>query len=167
MKSLKTKIMYIVNIVLAVLMYVFLSQSYITYTYDFGVSSGSEKLLSGYDIINHYFEGEGAEVMMALSNLLVTILCAVVILISIYGLLVSFGVIKESKFTKLANLINVIVSVALVIFGAISLICTFIHLDGASSGGNGLVVGWAVILNLILGLVTLVTSILASKFAKK
>ena len=163
MKSLKTKLMYTANIVLAILMFVFLSQSYITLSYN----SESTQLLSGYDIIEHYFEGEGAEIMMALSNLFVTILCAVIILISIYGLLVSFGVVKESKITKLANTINVILSICLFVFGVISLICTFIHLDGASSGGNGLVVGWAVILNLILGLVTLITSILASKFAKK
>lgn len=167
MKNLKTSLMYIANIIIGVLTYVFLSQSYITLNFNSGLGGGSEPLLSGYDIIANYFDGDGTQVMMALSNLVVAILAGVLILSSIYCMLVSFGAIKKSKAIKMFNFINIIVSLALVVFGAISLFCTIGHLDGLSSDGVGIVVGWAVIVNLVISVVALVTSYLGYRFSKK
>ena len=161
MKSLKTKIMYIVNIVLAVLGYIFMSQAYMAYK---GESFGFDTDTSGYDMIG--FEGNGTSDMVAISNILVCIFLAVLILASIYGLLVSFGAIKDSKFTKIANMLNVISAVIFFVFSVIAMICIFANIADAHME-ELFTAGWAVILNLILGLVTLVTSILASKFAKK
>lgn len=161
MKSLKTKIMYIVNIVLAVLGYIFMSQAYMAYK---GESFGFDTDASGYDMIG--FEGNGTSDMVAISNILVCIFLAVLILASIYGLLVSFGAIKDSKFTKIANMLNVISAVIFFVFSAIAMICIFVNIADVNME-ELFTAGWAVILNLILGLVTLVTSILASKFAKK
>ncbi len=161
MKSLKTKIMYIVNIVLAVLGYIFMSQAYMAYK---GESFGFDTDTSGYDMIG--FEGNGTSDMVAISNILVCIFLAVLILASIYGLLVSFGAIKDSKFTKIANMLNVISAVIFFVFSAIAMICIFVNIADVNME-ELFTAGWAVILNLILGLVTLVTSILASKFAKK
>ena len=161
MKSLKTKIMYIANIVLAVLGYIFMSQAYMAYK---GESFGFDTDTSGYDMIG--FEGNGTSDMVAISNILVCIFLAVLILASIYGLLVSFGAIKDSKFTKIANMLNVISAVIFFVFSAIAMICIFVNIADVNME-ELFTAGWAVILNLILGLVTLVTSILASKFAKK
>lgn len=161
MKSLKTKIMYIVNIVLAVLGYIFMSQAYMAYK---GESFGLDTDASGYDMIG--FEGNGTSDMVAISNILVCIFLAVLILASIYGLLVSFGAVKDSKFTKIANILNVISAVIFFVFSAIAMICIFVNIADVNME-EFFTAGWAVILNLILGLVTLVTSILASKFAKK
>ena len=161
MKSLKTKIMYIANIVLAVLGYIFMSQAYMAYK---GESFGFDTDASGYDMIG--FEGNGTSDMVAISNILVCIFLAVLILASIYGLLVSFGAIKDSKFTKIANMMNVISAVIFFVFSAIAMICIFVNIADVNME-ELFTAGWAVILNLILGLVTLVTSILASKFAKK
>ena len=161
MKSLKTKIMYIVNIVLAVLGYIFMSQAYMAYK---GESFGFDTDASGYDMIS--FEGNGTSDIVAISNILVCIFLAVLIVASIYGLLVSFGAIKDSKFTKIANMLNVISAVIFFVFSAIAMICIFINIADVNME-ELFTAGWAVILNLILGLVTLVTSILVSKFAKK
>ena len=161
MKSLKTKIMYIANIVLAVLGYIFMSQAYMAYK---GESFGFDTDASGYDLIG--FEGNGTSDMIAVSNIFVCIFLAVLILASIYGLLVSFGAVKDSKFTKIANILNVISAVIFFVFSAIAMICIFVNIADANME-EFFTAGWAVILNLILGLVTLVTSILASKFAKK
>lgn len=163
MKNLKTSLMYIANIIIGVLTYVFLSQSYIT----FSVGNGSRSVANGYDIIGNYFDGNGTQVMMALSNLVVAILAGVLILSSIYCMLVSFGVIKKSKAIKMFNFINIIVSLALVVFGAISLFCTVGDLADLSSDGNGFVVGWAVIVNFVISVVALVTSYLGYRFSKK
>ena len=162
MKSLKTKIMYIVNIVLAVLGYIFMSQAYMAYK---GESFGLDTDASGYDMIG--FEGNGTSDMVAVSNILVCIFLAVLILASIYGLLVSFGAIKDSKFTKIAYMLNGISAVIFFVFSAIAMICIFVNIADTPIMKDTCTAGWAVILNLILGLVTLVTSILASKFAKK
>ena len=162
MKSLKTKIMYIANIVLAVLGYIFMSQAYMAYK---GESFGFDTDTSGYDMIG--FEGNGTSDMVAISNILVCIFLAVLILASIYGLLVSFGAVKDSKFTKIANMLNVISAVIFFVFSVIAMICIFVNIADTPIMKDTYTAGWAVILNLILGLVTLVTSILASKFAKK
>ena len=164
MKSLKTKIMYIVNIVLAVLGYIFMSQAYVAYkgdTFGFDVDFNA----SGYDLIG--FEGNGTSDMIAVSNIFVCIFLAVLILASIYGLLVSFGAVKDSKFTKIANMLNVISAVIFFVFSVIAMICIFVNIADTPIMKDTYTAGWAVILNLILGLVTLVTSILASNFAKK
>lgn len=163
MKNLKTSLMYIANIVIGVLTYVFLSQSYIT----LNIGGESSSIANGYDIIGNYFEGNGTQVMMALSNLVVAILAGVLILSSIYCLLVSFGVVKKSKGIKFANFTNIILSLALVVFGAISLFCTVGDLSELSSDGNGFVVGWAVIVNFVIAVVALVTSYLGYRFSKK
>jgi transcriptional regulator with PAS, ATPase and Fis domain len=57
--------------------------------------------------------------MMALSNLLVAILAGVIILISIYGLLASMGIVKSGKAVKIANFVNIVSSLILFAFAAI------------------------------------------------
>lgn len=167
MKNLKSNLMYALNIIIGVLTYVFLSQSYITLNASLGNFGGNTSIANGYEIISNYFEGDGTEVMMALSNLIVAILACILILSSIYCMLVNFGVLKKSKAIKISNFINIIVSLALVVFGAISLFCTLGHLDGLSSDGNGFIVGWAVIVNFVISTVALLTSFLGLRFSKK
>ena len=163
MKNLKASIMYFINLVFGVLMYVFLSQSYISISF----LDNTRTLANGYEIIENYFEGNGTEVMMALSNLIVAILAGVIILTSIYSLLVCFGAVKKSKAFGLVNFVSIIVSIALAVFAGISLFCTVGHLDGMSTEGNGLVIGWAVIVNFVIAVIAIVTSVWATKFSKK
>lgn len=172
MKNLKTSLMYIANIIIGVLTYVFLSQSYIGGQFSIeGVGGISGSTVSGYDIIANYFDGNGTQVMMAISNLVVAILAGVLILSSIYCMLVSFGAIKKSKAIKMVNFINIIASLALVVFGAISLFCTIGYVNDNSVDNEifsaGAEIGWAVIVNLVISVVALVTSFLGQRFSKK
>ena len=171
MKNLKTSLMYIANIIIGVLTYVFLSQSYLSFGGSIGEYGGNLDSINGYDIIGNYFDGNGTQVMMALSNLIVAILAGVLIVSSIYCMLVSFGVIKKSKAIKMFNFINIIVSLALVVFGAISLFCTVGFANDHSASGDyvsaGYSTGWAVIVNFVIAVVALVNSYLGYRFSKK
>lgn len=163
MKNAKSGLMYLFNVIVGVLTFVFLSQTYI------GAGEGRlfVSVANGYDIIGNFFEGNGTEVMMALSNLLVAILAGVLILTSFYCMLVSFGVVKKSKGFKLVNFINVILSLALVVFGAISLFCTVGYVGGDLRQALQYSTGWAVIVNFVIAVLAIVTSILGMKFSKK
>lgn len=171
MKNLKLNLMYLFNIIIGVLLYVFLSQAYLTFKVESPFGNDNTSASNGYDIIKNYFDGNGTEVMMALSNLLVAILAGLLILTSIYCLIVSLGGIKKSKAYKFVNFINVILALAIVVFAAISLFCTIAEANdnSLSMGGysTGLSVGWAVIVNLVISVFTILTTILAIKFSKK
>lgn len=82
-------------------------------------------------------------------------------------MLVSFGVVKKSKGFKLVNFINVILSLALVVFGAISLFCTVGYVGGDLQQALQYSTGWAVIVNFVIAVLAIVTSILGMKFSKK
>lgn len=163
MKNLKASIMYFINLVFGVLTYVFLSQTYI------GAGEGRlyTQLFNGYDIIGNFFEGNGTEVMMALSNLIVAILAGVIILTSIYSLLVCFGTVKKSKVFGLVNFVSILVSIALAVFAGISLFCTVGYVGGDVQKLLTYSTGWAVIVNFVIAVISIVTSILATKFSKK
>ncbi len=163
MKNLKSNLMNFANIVIGILVYVFLSQTYI--------GSGEGKLYfevaNGYDIIGNYFKGNGTEVMMALSNLIVAIFAGILILTSIYLILINLGAFKKSKSFKQVNFINIIISIILAIFSAISLFCTVGYVNGDLQKVFAYSVGWAIIVNFIMSIATIITTILSSKFSKK
>ena len=101
MKDLKVTLLYVVNILMGILTYVFLSQPYMSVT-TMGAGLGLANQ-SGYDIIDSLFTssgGTGTEVMLALSTFLVSIFAGVLIIASIYNLLVSFDVVKNSKYIR-------------------------------------------------------------------
>lgn len=161
MKNFKLNLMYILNIIFGVLIYVFLSQSYIA------IGEGRfQQNITGYDVIGNYFDGNSTEVMMALSNLLVAILAGVIILISIYGLLASMGIVKSGKAVKIVNFVNIVSSLILFAFAAIGLFCTLGETDSNVIVENVSKVGWANIVNMIIGLLMLIASILSYVFAK-
>ena len=165
MKSMKFSLSYIGNILLATLIYIFLGQPYIKGGFSAGiyVDLGS---INGYDIIGNYFDGNSTQVMMALSNLFVAIFAGLVILLSIYGLLVSTGIVK-TKAVKLLNLINVGLSLIVFVFAAIGLFCTVGETDSNAISQNTTEVGWANIVNLVVGFIVLIVSVIAFCSAKK
>lgn len=130
--------------------YVFLSQLYQDYIYSIGPLTSSVTPYSGYYIIGNYFTESGAEFMMALANLIIAILAGLIILISLYSLLVNFGVIKLPNTLLKTSIISITLSAALIIFTSISLFCIAGTSDGQSFSGNGLKVGWSVIVNFIV-----------------
>lgn len=107
------------GILIGILTYVFLSQPYQDYIYSIGPLTST----SGYYMIGNYFTKSGAEFMMALANLIVAILAGLIILISLYSLLVNFGVIKLPNTLLKTSIISITLSAALIIFTSISLFC--------------------------------------------
>ena len=161
MKNFKLALVSFFNIALGVLIFVFLSQSYIA------IGEGRlQQNITGYDIIGNYFDGNSTQVMMALSNLIVAILAGVMILMAIYFLLVAIGVIKSGKALKLVNFINIIFAIALFAFAAIGLFCTVGEVNSNELSKNLSKVGWANIVNMIVGFAMLVAAILSYMFSK-
>ena len=166
MKSMKLSLLYIGNILLATLIYIFLGQPYIKGGFSAGIYDVDLGSINGYDIIGNYFDGNSTQVMMALSNLFVAIFAGLVILLSIYGLLVSTGIVK-TKAVKLLNLINVGLSLIVFVFAAIGLFCTVGETDSNAISQNTTEVGWANIVNLVVGFIVLIVSVIAFCSAKK
>lgn len=165
MKDLKVTLMNIANIIIGILIYVFLSQPYIASKNVMAVGN-----TSGYDIIKNLFEsngGNGTEVMMALSTFFVSIFAGILIVASIYGLLENFNIIKESKFSKIANIINIVAASALVVFGIISLACTSAYISNTQGMSLIVKLGWAVIVNFVISILTLASSVFNFILTKK
>ena len=146
------------GILIGILTFVFLSQPYQDYIYSIGPLTSSVRPYSGYYMIGNYFTESGAEFMMALANLIVAILAGLIILISLYSLLVNFGVIKLPNTLLKTSIISITLSAALIIFTSISLFCIVGTSDGQSFSGNGLKVGWSVIVNFIVSFFSLIIS---------
>ena len=143
------------GILIGILTYVFLSQPYQDYIYSIGPLTSSVTPYSGYYMIGNYFTESGAEFMMALANLIVAILAGLIILISLYY----FGVIKLPNTLLKTSIISITLSAALIIFTSISLFGIVGTSDGQSFSGNGLKVGWSVIVNFIVSLLSFLISV--------
>ena len=146
------------GILIGILTYVFLSQPYQDYIYSIGPLTSTVRPYSRYYMIGNYFTESGAEFMMALANLIVAILAGLIILISLYSLLVNFGVIKLPNTLLKTSIISITLSAALIIFTSISLFCIVGTSDGQSFSGNGLKVGWSVIVNFRVSFLFLIIS---------
>ena len=155
MKDVKTTIMHAVNLVVGVLSYVFLSQSYISAKIAGAPNS------TGYDLIDALFnstDGTAASTMMALSAFLVSILAGLLIISSIYGLLVSFDVVKNDKLTKIFRIVDLVLASLLVAFAMIALICTSAYIsDMGMSAVLG--IGWAEAVNFVIAFLALASAV--------
>ena len=120
MKNKKSIITNSISILLGVLIFIFLSQPYFSFSANMATSPISETK-NGYQLINDLFvggEGNIASIIMVFSLFLMAILAGVMIALSIYNLLVNIGVIKETVgANKIIKLINMIIAVVIVMLG--------------------------------------------------
>ena len=120
MKNKKSIITNSISILLGVLIFIFLSQPYFSFSANVATSPISETK-NGYQLINDLFvggEGNVASIIMVFSLFLMAILAGVMIALSIYNLLVNIGVIKETVgANKIIKLINMIIAVVIVMLG--------------------------------------------------
>ena len=120
MKNKKSIITNSISILLGVLIFIFLSQSYFSFSANMATSPISETK-TGYQLINDLFvggEGNVASIIMVFSLFLMAILAGVMIALSIYNLLVNTGVIKETVgANKIIKLINMIIAVVIALLG--------------------------------------------------
>lgn len=120
MKNKKSIITNSISILLGVLIFIFLSQPYFSFSANMATSPISETK-NGYQLINDLFvggEGNIASIIMVFSLFLMAILAGVMIALSIYNLLVNTGVIKETVgANKIIKLINMIIAVVIAMLG--------------------------------------------------
>ena len=120
MKNKKSIITNSISILLGVLIFIFLSQPYFSFSANVATSPISETK-NGYQLINDLFvggEGNIASIIMVFSLFLMAILAGVMIALSIYNLLVNTGVIKETVgANKIIKLINMIIAVVIALLG--------------------------------------------------
>ncbi len=162
MKDVKTTIMHAISLVVGVLSYVFLSQPYLA------------PVSNGYDIIDGLFNSTGgtaASTMMALSTFFISIVAGLLIISSIYGLLVSFNVVKNDKLTKIFKIVDLVLASLLAVFGMITLISTSAYISDVAGDMAGLgitlSIGWAEIVNFCLAVITLACCVYNFILAKK
>ena len=120
MKNKKSIITNSISILLGVLIFIFLSQPFFSFSANVATSPISETK-NGYQLINDLFvggEGNIASIIMVFSLFLMAILAGVMIALSIYNLLVNTGVIKETVgANKIIKLVNMIIAVVIAMLG--------------------------------------------------
>lgn len=120
MKNKKSIITNSISILLGVLIFIFLSQSFFSFSANVATNPISETK-TGYQLINDLFvggEGNIASIIMVFSLFLMAILAGIMIALSIYNLLVNTGVIKETVgANKIIKLINMIIAVVITLLG--------------------------------------------------
>lgn len=200
MKNLKSVLTNSFSIVFGILIYIFLSQNFFTYSASIS-NTPTEGAKTGYQLIRQLFEGGDAtpvSTAMVVGLFIISILAGLMIICSIYNLLRNLNVIKieNEKLDKTINIINMVFGVLIAIFAIVSISCTSAYLkDGlqlsiASTAAetltaagmpninaeivmNNLMTGydasiaWANIVNLILSILTAISTTLTFVFDRK
>lgn len=200
MKNLKSVITNSFSIVFGILIYVFLSQNFFTYSASIS-STPTTGARTGYQLIRQLFEGGDstpASTAMVVGLFIISILAGLMIICSIYSLLRNFNVIKieNEKVDKIISIMNIVFGVLIAIFAIIAISCTSAYLnDGldmsiASTAAESLTaagmpnitpelvlnnlmtdytasIAWANIVNLILSILTAVSTTLTYIFDRK
>ena len=132
MKNLKSVITNSFSIVFGILIYVFLSQNFFTYSVNISgnPTSGAS---TGYQLIRNLFEGGDstpASLAMVVSLFIISILAGLMIICSVYSLLRNFNVIKyeNEKLDKTISIINFVLGVLIAIFAIVAISCTSSYL---------------------------------------
>ena len=132
MKNLKSVITNSFSIVFGILIYVFLSQNFFTYSVNISgnPTSGAS---TGYQLIRNLFEGGDstpASLAMVVSLFIISILAGLMIVCSVYSLLRNFNVIKyeNEKLDKTISIINFVLGVLIAIFAIVAISCTSAYL---------------------------------------
>ena len=155
MKNLRSVLMNAALAVLAVLVVVFASQPYLTFSImGFSVSG------SGFDMID--FSGTTKNSLLAVAVLLTVIAAGLLFVAAVLNILVDCGVVKNEKFAKVARLLNVVTAVVTALFAVFALIMTIVNAKDA-----GMKTGWAAIVNVVLAVLAPVVVLVNNYLAKK
>ena len=132
MKNLKSVITNSFSIVFGILIYVFLSQNFFTYSASISENPTSGAS-TGYQLIRNLFEGGDstpASLAMVVSLFIISILAGLMIICSVYSLLRNFNVIKyeNEKLDKTISIINFVLGVLIAIFAIVAISCTSAYL---------------------------------------
>ena len=200
MKNLKSVITNSFSIVFGILIYVFLSQNFFTYSVNVSgnPTSGAS---TGYQLIRNLFEGGDstpASLAMVVSLFIISILAGLMIICSVYSLLRNFNAVKyeNEKLDKTISIINFVLGVLIAIFAIVAISCTSAYLKNgldmtiATTTAESLTaagmpnvtaeivlanlmtdytanIAWANVVNLIMSILTAVSTSLTFVFDRK
>ncbi len=157
MKNVKSFICNTVSLLVSVLFLIFMGQPHYI-----GIVLGKEIPNNGYQMIN-FSSTDGKVDSIAIGLLIATILACVLILTSIYGILRSFNVVKANNADKIVRWVNISVASLFVVFMALAFIMTIsVVAEQNEMLGETLTkvvsnkVGWGVVVNFVLSIVSLV-----------
>ncbi len=168
MKKFGAIITNIALLLLGVLAFIFMSQAYITAKATV-LGHTTTTSTNGYDMIEFNENNTDKANLIAISNVFVCVFVALIMLIAIVNLLVKFGVIKNAKFYKGMQIVNIVLTVLTIVFA----ICAVGAISSIASDLNGLIgmsvtnVGWAAILNIIVPVAMFILALLNLLFPKK
>ena len=135
MQNLKSVLTNSFSIIFGILIYIFLSQNFFTYSASIS-GTPTEGAKTGYQLIRQLFEGGDAtptSTAMVVGLFIISILAGLMIICSIYSLLRNFNVIKveNEKLDKIISIMNMVFGVLIAIFAIVSISCTSAYLkDG-------------------------------------
>lgn len=140
----------------AVLLLVFTSQAFMSYSVmGFTISR------SGYDCIN--FSGTTKTSLMAVAILLTVLAACLLFVAAVLNILVDCGVVKNEKFAKVARLLNVVLAVVTAVFAVFALVMTIVNVKDTGI----MKTGWGVIANVVLAVLAPVVVFVNNHLAKK
>lgn len=157
MKNLKKIIIDVIMLICPILLYVFMSQSYVVGNVSILGQSTQGSLASGFDLIN--FEGNDAATFNAVCLLLTCIFAGILMLSALVSLLADFKIIKNNMVVKAVSILKFISIVVIFITTIASLIYVAseyskqVGVEGANISAGA---DWAVIVNMILGFVLVI-----------
>lgn len=164
MKNVKAFIMNIVLILISVLAFVFMSQSF--YTVDIGDLRFGE--VSGYKFTEIEAKNLTSEGMLVKVSVIFTIiLLSLLMLVAIVNILSSFGIVKNKKVAKILYFVSIALTVLVVVFAICALAGIAAEVKEINKIGETCKVGWAVIANLVLAVVSVVAALLSKVSSKK
>ena len=133
MKNIKSILTNSISIIIGILIYVFLSQNFFSYSVNVAgtPTTGAQ---TGYQLIRQLFEGGDSTMTstcMVVSLFIISIFAGLVIICSIYNLLTNLNVIKinNEKLNKGINITNIILASLIAIFAIIAISCTAGYLN--------------------------------------
>ena len=133
MKNIKSILTNSISIIIGILIYVFLSQNFFSYSVNVAgtPTTGAQ---TGYQLIRQLFEGGDSTMTstcMVVSLFIISIFAGLVIICSIYNLLTNLNVIKinNEKLNKGINITNIVLAGLVAIFAIIAISCTAGYLN--------------------------------------
>ena len=139
-----------------VLVLVFMSQAYLSVA---GFSIGS-----GYDMMEISSGMPARYVVLALANIFVCVVAALLVLAAVLSILADCGVIKSEKLAKVVNASKLVLTILAVVFAVLSLVMLIVINQKDMNGMASM--GWALIVNLVLAVLGLAAAV-ASKLLNK
>ncbi len=137
-------------IVLSVLMFVFMSQPFLTVSVTMPIVGTQTVKTSGYDYLENISKLSGNDKFVAVAVLFVIILASLLILVALTNLLVNFGFVKNATVAKVLPYVETVLALLAVVFTVAAL--GVVAKDVANTPAK---VGWGLIVTLVVSAIAL------------